>query len=125
MKYQGKSRRRLTGAKRKTSHSKRKYELGREAAETHINETKRKNVATTGGNRKVRLMQCNVVNVTDPSNGNITVTSIDNVVDNAANEHYVRRNIITKGSIITTGLGDAKVTSRPGQDGVVNAMLIK
>jgi small subunit ribosomal protein S8e len=46
-------------------------------------------------------------------------------VENPANPHYVRRNIITKGAVIKTELGNAKVTSRPGQDGVVNAALIE
>ncbi len=124
MKWQGRSRRKYTGAKIKTARGKRKYELGRESAETHIHETRRKNVPTRGGNRKVRLLQCNVANVTD-SQGKTQETSIENVTGNAANEHYVRRNILTKGSVIKTPLGDAKITSRPGQDGVVNAVLLE
>jgi small subunit ribosomal protein S8e len=31
---------------------------------------------------------------------------------------------MTKGAIIETEMGKAKVTSRPGQDGVVNAVLL-
>jgi small subunit ribosomal protein S8e len=34
-------------------------------------------------------------------------------------------NVITKGAIIETEKGLAKVVSRPGQDGVVNAVLIE
>jgi small subunit ribosomal protein S8e len=124
MKWQGRSRRTYTGAKVKTSRGKRIYELGRESADTHINEPKRKNVATRGGNRKVRLLQCNVANVTDPQ-GKTQKTTIETVTGNAANEHYVRRNILTKGSVIKTPLGSAKITSRPGQDGVVNAILLE
>ena len=124
MKWQGRSRRRYTGAKIKASRGKRKYELGRESADTHVNEIKRKNISTTGGNRKVRLLQCNVANVTD-SEGNTQKSTIETVVENVANEHYVRRNILTKGSIVKTALGNARITSRPGQDGVVNAVLIE
>lgn len=124
MKCQGRSRRTYTGAKVKGARGKRKFELGRESADTHINETKRKNVATRGGNRKVRLLQCNVANVTD-TQGKSHQTSIENVVGNDANEHYVRRNILTKGSVIKTPLGNARITSRPGQDGVVNAILLE
>ena len=36
----------------------------------------------------------------------------------------MRRNIINKGAIIDTGLGKAKVTSRPGQTGIVSAILL-
>ncbi len=124
MKWQGRSKRKYTGAKIKSARGKRKYELGREPAETHINEVKRKNVSTMGGNRKVRLLQCNVANVTD-TEGKTQKATIENVKGNAANEHYVRRNILTKGSVIKTSLGDAKITSRPGQDGVVNAVLLE
>ncbi len=49
------------------------------------------------------------------------------VVENAANRLYTRRNIITKGALIKVELAGsekvARVTSRPGQDGVVNAVL--
>ncbi|MDK2891641.1 30S ribosomal protein S8e [Methanohalophilus sp.] len=125
MKYQGKSRRTATGGKRKSSHGKLKCHIGREAAEPHVAETKRKNTKTRGGNRKVKLLQCNTANVTDPATGKTTVVSIENVVENEANVHYVRRNILTRGSVIQTSAGNAKVTSRPGQDGVVNAVLIE
>lgn len=124
MKWQGRSKRTYTGAKIKAARGKRKYELGRESADTHIDDTKRKNISTTGGNRKVRLLQCNVANVTD-SQGKSQQSAIENVIDNAANEHYVRRNILTKGSIVKTALGNAKITSRPSQDGVVNAVLLE
>ncbi|TGC08363.1 30S ribosomal protein S8e [Methanolobus halotolerans] len=124
MKWQGRSRRTYTGAKIRAARGKRKFELGRESADTHVNETKRKNISTTGGNRKVRLLQCNVANVTD-SQGKTRRSDIETVVGNAASEHYVRRNILTKGSVVKTALGNAKITSRPGQDGVVNAVLIE
>jgi len=47
------------------------------------------------------------------------------VVSSEANRHFVRRNIITKGAIVRTEAGDAKITSRPGQEGAINAVLIK
>ena len=50
--------------------------------------------------------------------------TIENVVSNAANLNYVRRNVITKGAIIDTSEGRARVTSRPGQTGQVNAVLV-
>jgi small subunit ribosomal protein S8e len=99
--------------------------MGRESADTRISEVKRKNVPTMGGNRKVRLLQCNVANVTNPKDGKTVSAPIETVIDNTANKHYVRRNILTKGSVIRTPLGTAKVTSRPGQNGVVNAVLIE
>ncbi|MDD2614371.1 MAG: 30S ribosomal protein S8e [Methanosarcina sp.] len=125
MRWQGSSRRKMTGGKIVAARGKRKFEMGREFAETRISEIKRKNVHTMGGNRKVRLLQCNVANVTNPKDGKIASAQIERVLDNIANKHYVRRNILTKGSVIRTTLGTARVTSRPGQDGVVNAVLIE
>jgi len=125
MQYQGKSRRKYTGGRRIASKGKRKSELGREAAEPLLDETRRKNVDTLGGNRKVRLLRCNMANVTDPSNNSTRQVSIETVVENNSNKHYVRRNILSRGGIVRTEIGNARITSRPGQDGVVNAVLIK
>jgi small subunit ribosomal protein S8e len=125
MQYQGKSRRKFTGGRRIASKGKRKSELGREAAEPHVDETRRKNVDTLGGNRKVRLLRCNMANLTDPSNNTTRQVSIETVVNNNSNKHYVRRNILSRGGIVRTEMGNARITSRPGQDGVVNALLIK
>ncbi|MBP2030163.1 small subunit ribosomal protein S8e [Methanohalophilus levihalophilus] len=123
MQYQGKSRRTATGGKRTSFRGKLKCHIGREAADPHVADTKRKSIKTRGGNRKVKLLQCNTVNVTDPATGKTTVASIENVIENKASVNYVRRNILSKGSVIQTSVGNAKITSRPGQDGVVNAVL--
>src|SRR5881396_3099319 len=47
------------------------------------------------------------------------------VIRNPANVDYQRRGVITKGAIVETELGQARVTSRPGQDGVINAILLE
>ena len=47
------------------------------------------------------------------------------VVKNPVNVDYDRRGVITKGAVIETSLGLARVTSRPGQDGIINAVLIR
>lgn len=125
MQFQGKSKRTFTGARRINSRGKRKSELGREPADPNISEIRQKLVDTMGGNRKVRLLRCNMANVTDPADNTTRQVSIETVVDNTANQHYVRRNILTKGAIIRTANGKARITSRPGQNGVVNAVLIK
>ncbi len=125
MRWQGASKRKATGGKNILSRSKRKFENGREFSETRIGPSKRKNISTMGGNRKVRLLSESNINVTDPKTGKTQRAECQTVTGNEANKHYIRRNIITKGSIIRTNLGDAKVTSRPGQDGVINAILIE
>jgi small subunit ribosomal protein S8e len=77
-----------------------------------------------GNNRKTRAKTINVAYVVDSKSNKVTKTEITSVVENHANIHYVRRNIINKGAVIETKLGKARVTSRPGQSGAINAVLI-
>ena len=123
--WQGRSLKKPSGGRIVLARKKRKRELGREPANTKVAEEKerRKIIRTYGGNRKVRLVEALYANVFDGGKGK--KVKILNVVENPANRQYARRNIITKGAIIETELGKAIVTSRPGQDGVVNAVLLK
>ena len=123
--WQGKSRRKITGGRYRLHRSKRKTEIGREQQVTVIGKEGNKKVRTRGGNLKFRILSTSTVNVYDPKSKKSLKTSIKTVLENPANPHYVRRNIITKGAIIDTEKGKAKVTSRPGQHGVINAILIK
>ena len=121
---QYRSKRKPTGGLYKRHRSKRLYEIGRSPSLTKIDEKRLKKVRTLGGNQKSRLLQTNVANLLDQKTKKYTKAKILNVVENAASRHFVRRNIITKGAVIETDKGKAKVTSRPGQDGTVNAVLI-
>ena len=124
--WQGRSRRKPTGGLYRPARKKRKYEMGREPIETHVSDDfKIKKVRTRGGNLKVKVVRTGFANVLDPETGICKKVKIITVRENKANLHYVRRNVITKGAIIETELGLAKVTSRPGQDGTVDAVLIK
>jgi small subunit ribosomal protein S8e len=123
--WQGRSVRKITGGRYKRFRKKRKFELGREQAETRIGKVRAKVIRVRGGNVKVRLFETQYANVVDPKTGKTQKVEIKRVVENKANPHYVRRNIITKGAIILTELGEARVTSRPGQDGSVNAVLLE
>lgn len=102
---------------------KRRYEKGYFPAETALGKQKSKIVRKHGGNEKIRLLSVNQANISDAS-GKTTKVEILRVVENPANVDYDRRGVITKGTMISTSLGTARVTSRPGQDGVVNAILV-
>lgn len=121
----GRSRRKPTGGIRRTYRKKRKYELGRDYIPTHVGEDRRKIIRVRGGNIKVRLTRAEKANVVDSKTGKVQVVKILNVKENPSNRNFARMNIITKGAIIETEIGLARVTSRPGQDGVVNAVLIQ
>ncbi len=123
--WQGRSRRKYTGKMYRRFRKKRKYELGREPAETHIGEEKRKNIRTRGGGIKVRLLRSEAVNVYIPQEKTVRRAKIESVLENPANMHFARRNIITRGALLQTDIGVVKVTSRPGQDGVVNGILVE
>lgn len=72
----------------------------------------------------MRLLKCEFANVADPKSGTTRTAKIISVKKNRADPFYARRNIVTKSAVIETEIGDAVVTSRPGQDGIVNAILI-
>ena len=122
--WQGDSRRSKRGRRIRYGKGKRKSEIGREQHLTTIGKNKVKNVRTRGNNKKIRAMTTDVAFVVDPKSGKTTKTEIISVVENQANIHYVRRNIMNKGAIIETKIGKAKITSRPGQSGNINAVLI-
>ena len=121
---QARSKRKASGARYTSTLSKRKHMIGRLAAMTKVGVAKLKQVRTKGGGEKAKLLSIDVANVLDPKTKKATVMKITNVLENPANRYYVRRNVITKGTIIETEKGKAKVTSRPGQDGTVNAVLL-
>ena len=73
---------------------------------------------------KIKVLKDKYASVTDPKSGKTEKTEITRVVKNRANLDYNRRGVITKGAEIETGLGLARVTSRPGSDGIINAVLI-
>jgi small subunit ribosomal protein S8e len=119
---QGRSTRKRTGGRRRSIRKKRKHELGREPTETQVDDATLKILDTQGNTRKVRAIATDRASVA--SDGEVRSATIEGVVENAANPNYVRRNIVTKGAVIDTSEGLARVTSRPGQDGQVNAVLV-
>lgn len=124
MRVQGRSKRSPTGALYHSNRKKKRYEMGREVIRTKTEEKERKKIISCRGNvKKVRLMAASVANVFDPKTKKFSKVKIKSVVENSADSHFVRRNIITKGSVIETEKGRARVTSRPSQDGTVNAVL--
>lgn len=123
--WQGKSRRKPSGGRRRPARLKKRFEIGRDYEFTLIGEVRQKKIRVRGNNLKMRLYRANMANVMDQKNKKVLRAKIITVTKNAANPNYVRRNIITKGAIIKTDKGSAMVTSRPGQDGIINAVLIE
>lgn len=123
--WQGRSKRKPTGGRLTLSRKKRRYEIGKEPVHTFVGIEKRQVSRVRGANVKVRLLKAQFANVVDPANNKAQRAKIITVKESPSNPNYVQRNIVTKGAVIQTELGLARVTSRPGQDGLINAILMK
>ena len=121
--WHGVSRRKPTGGRRRLVRGKRRTEISSEQQFAFVGDARRKLYRKTGGLQRVRVLSEQRINVSDPSNGTTQTISISTVLENPSNPNYVRRNILTKGAIVETELGKVRITSRPGQDGVVNGTL--
>lgn len=117
------NKRKPSGGKKRAYRTKRKYEKGSFPIETAHSETEKKLQRARGGRTKTKAFSINKANVSNTSKGTTERTEITRVIKNPANVDYDRRGVITKGTIIETPIGTAKVTSRLGQDGIVNAIL--
>lgn len=122
---QEKSKRKKTGGRYRPLKGKKKYGLGSEHVEATIGETRRKKVSGMGSTSKARALLLKEANVLDPATKQYTKSEIVSVKENKANQHYVRRNTITKGAVLETKLGLARVVNRPGQEGHINAVLLE
>lgn len=121
---QTRSKRKPKGGLYKDYRKKRKYELGREPTQTKVGETRKRTERKMGGNKKIFLLSADVVNLVG-KDGKHTKAKIKTIVENSANRHFVRRNIITKGAIVETDKGKARITSRPGQEGSLEGVLVE
>lgn len=114
--------RKITGGKYIKSRKKKKYERPGQSRAIKLGEEKRKSVKTLGGNRKTFLLMGKMINL---KQGDRTKkTEIKNVVETPSNRFLARQNILTKGTIVDTELGKAKITNRPTQEGVINGVLL-
>jgi small subunit ribosomal protein S8e len=114
----------ITGGRRHPLRIRRKYEIDRFPNEP-INGaqiTVTRNVR--GKNTKTALKSIDFVNLSI-KDAKVKKTKILKVLENATNNDYQRRGIITKGAILEIQEGKCRVVSRPGQSGTVNAVLIK
>ena len=114
-----------SGGRKRAYRKKRRSELGSFPTETTLGELKRKTKKERGGSQKLKLLGGKQVCVTDPKTGKTERVEITRVAKNPANVDYDRRGVITKGAIVETPSGLARITSRPGQDAVLNALLIR
>ena len=114
----------LTGGRRHPLRVRRKYEIDRYPNEALTDPQITVTRKVRGKNQKTALKKIDFINLSAP-NSKVKKTKILKVLENPTNNDYQRRGVITKGAILEIKEGKCKVVSRPGQDGVVNAILIK
>jgi len=122
--WQGRSNRKITGGRYRPNRKKLKREISRELQSTVIGDRRVKAIRTRGNHRKYSLLADHFANVMDPKTSKAKRSRIITVVENPADPNYVRRNLLTRGAIVETDSGYAKITSRPGQAGILNAVLV-
>ena len=113
----------VTGGRRHPLRSRRKYEIDRFPNEALIDEQITITRKVRGKNIKTAIKTIDSVNLAIDSK--IKRVKIIKVLENATNNDYQRRGIISKGAILETEEGKCRVVSRPGQHGTVNAILVK
>lgn len=122
---QKRSKRKPSGARYKKTVTKRLSQKGNVATLTTVGEKRVKSNRTNGGGQKNKLLSVNKINVLDASKKKHVQATIKTVVESSANRHFVRRNILTKGSVVETDIGNVRVTNRPGQEGGLNGVLVQ
>ncbi|MBT3866017.1 30S ribosomal protein S8e [Candidatus Woesearchaeota archaeon] len=122
---QSRSKRKPTGGRYVPMRTKRLRELARLPTLTRVGERLIKTLRKRGGKTKTISVTDTTANIFDPKTKKYSKVKIEQVIENPANRHFVRRNILTRGTIIKTSKGNAKILSRPGQEGVVNAIFVK
>ena len=123
--YHGKSNSKIsgTGGKRHKSSDRKLYLSGSPFTATKLGEREIKKLTVGRGSTfKVKLKHALFANI--KTKEGMKKVKIRNVLESPANRNYARQNLLTKGTIIDTEAGKAKVTNRVGQDGVVNGILV-
>ncbi len=114
----------ITGGRRSPLRIRRKYETDRYPNEAingaQVTVTRR----IRGNNKKTALKSIDFVNLAT-GDAKVKKVKIVKVLENTTNNDYKRRGIITKGAILETESGKCRVISKPGQNGIVNAILVK
>lgn len=122
---QHRSGRKATGGAYKRQSVRRQHMMGNQPTLTTLGATRTVTARKLGGEAKQRLLSSNTVNVYDPKSKKHATATITTIADNPSNRNYARRNIMTCGAVIETSAGKAKITNRPGQEGQINAVLLR
>ncbi|MBS3065246.1 MAG: 30S ribosomal protein S8e [DPANN group archaeon] len=121
----GRQGKKASGARFWPGRKKRAYEIGSDPINTRISEKEtKKTKKLRGGKTITQILTATHANLQMAVN-KFKKSKLITVKENSANRHFVRMNVLTKGAVIETEDGLAKVMSRPSRSGIVNAILLK
>ncbi|MFH1152010.1 MAG: 30S ribosomal protein S8e [Nanoarchaeota archaeon] len=115
--------RKISGGKYVKNRKKKSYERAGQKRIVKLKEDKRRTKRVMGGNKKTFLLGGKFVNVKIKDKKQ--KIEIKNVLTTPSNRFLARQNIITKGTIVETELGNVKITNRPSQEGMINGVLVE
>ncbi len=117
--------RKISGGKYIKRMKKKKHSLiGQKKIVKLADNEKKKVKRIRGANKKIYLLKAKFVNVQDKTKKSKKV-AIKNVLETPSNRFLARQNILTKGTIVQTDLGNVKITNRPTQESMINGILIE
>lgn len=116
--------RKISGGKYKKARKKKKHSLAGQKRVIKLGEEKKKNKRVRGGNKKTVLLKGKIINI-KLKDKKMKKVEIKNVLETPSNRFLARQNILTKGTIVETEIGKAKITNRPTQEGMINGILLE
>lgn len=116
--------RKISGGKYHKPRKRKLFEKKGQERKVFLGKEKRKALRIRGGHKKLILLSTDIANIIDKNKKSRKV-KIKTVLETPSNKFLAKQNILTKGAIIETEAGKAKITNRPSQEGAVNAILIE
>lgn len=117
--------RKISGGRYHASRKKKKYELKRHPRIVKLGKEKKKQIKVRGGAVKTVLLSTNIANLIDRKTKKASKVAIKNVIETPSDRFLARQNILMKGAIIETEKGKARITNKPGQEAMVQAVLVE
>ena len=115
--------RKITGGRYKKARKKKFHEKQGLKRVVKLGAKRTKSLRTRGSKQKLVSLSQDTVNIIHKGKGKNA--KIKNVIETPANRFLARQNILVKGALIETDLGKAKITNRPSQENIVQAVLVE
>jgi small subunit ribosomal protein S8e len=117
--------RKISGGKYHKFRKRKLHSIAGITRKVKLRETKSKIIRSRGGDKRIVLLCANYANVYNPQTKKSKKSKILNVIETPSDRFLARQNILVKSAIIETELGKARITNRPSQEAMVQAVLLE